>query len=257
MILGAALLVLVALALFVGGIATGATALYWACVAVSAVAAILLVLSRRQLGRPASQDAAPSRAGGAGPGAPRTDAGPARAGEVPPVQRTGPPPFPPPAAHRDADEAQVPDAEAREAQDDDAEVREAAPEPVEETGMMPHGDGVVPSAAQMPSGTTSVTDGTAAPPPARRTVDEEDDPAIEEVEVTDLLLVMDLHDEVVVVDEHPRYHLAGCRWLRGRTAIPLPIDEARTDGFTPCAVCEPDRHLAAVERKRRTGRGAS
>ena len=43
MITAAALLVLVALGLFVGGIAAGSTALYWACVAVSAVAAVLLV----------------------------------------------------------------------------------------------------------------------------------------------------------------------------------------------------------------------
>jgi hypothetical protein len=83
------------------------------------------------------------------------------------------------------------------------------------------------------------------------------EPPLEEVEVTDLLLVMDLHDEVVVVDEHPRYHLAECSWLRGRSTIPLPVDEARTDGFTPCGVCTPDRHLAGVERDRRSRRGAS
>jgi hypothetical protein len=86
---------------------------------------------------------------------------------------------------------------------------------------------------------------------------EGDDPAVEEVEVTDLLLVMDLHDEVVVVDEHPRYHLPDCAWLRGRDAIPLPLDEARADGFTPCSTCEPDRRLAATERARRAGRGSS
>ena len=50
--------------------------------------------------------------------------------------------------------------------------------------------------------------------------------------------------EVLVVDEHPRYHLAGCAHLAGRTAIPLPLDEARTDGFTPCGVCRPDATLA-------------
>ena len=77
------------------------------------------------------------------------------------------------------------------------------------------------------------------------------DPPVEDVEVTDLLLVVDLRDEVLVVDEHPRYHLGGCRWLTGRTTVPLPIDEARTDGFTPCALCAPDRHLAERERGRR------
>jgi hypothetical protein len=82
------------------------------------------------------------------------------------------------------------------------------------------------------------------------------EPPLEEVEVTDLLLVVDLRDEVLVVDEHPRYHLAGCRSLSERETIPLPIDEARTDGFTPCGICEPDRHLADRERSRRTGRSS-
>jgi hypothetical protein len=111
---------------------------------------------------------------------------------------------------------------------------------------------------QPPAGAISVTDGTAARQPTDPMVGEDDDEApVEEVEVTDLLLVMDLHDEVVVVDEHPRYHLADCSWLRGRTTIPLPLDEARTDGFTPCGVCSPDRHLAAAERDRRARKGAS
>ncbi len=77
------------------------------------------------------------------------------------------------------------------------------------------------------------------------------EPGIEEVEVTDLLLVVDLTDEVLVVDEHPRYHLEGCRFLAGRETFPLPLDEARTDGFTPCALCAPDRHLADRERARK------
>jgi hypothetical protein len=82
------------------------------------------------------------------------------------------------------------------------------------------------------------------------------EPPIEDVEVTDLLLVVDLRDEVLVVDEHPRYHLGGCRGLAGRETIPLPLDEARTDGFTPCGWCQPDRTLAERERGRRAGRGA-
>jgi hypothetical protein len=80
------------------------------------------------------------------------------------------------------------------------------------------------------------------------------DPPAEDVEVTDLLLVVDLKDEVLVVDEHPRYHLAGCVHLRGRTPIPMPHDEARTDGFTPCGVCEPDHTLAEKVRARKAAR---
>ena len=77
------------------------------------------------------------------------------------------------------------------------------------------------------------------------------EPGVEEVEVTDLLLVVDLTDEVLVVDEHPRYHLDGCRFLAGRETFAMPLDEARTDGFTPCALCAPDRHLADRERARK------
>lgn len=80
------------------------------------------------------------------------------------------------------------------------------------------------------------------------------DPPAEDVEVTDLLLVVDLKDEVLVVDEHPRYHLAGCVHLRGRTPLPLPHDEARSDGFTPCGVCEPDHTLAEKVRARKAAR---
>jgi hypothetical protein len=80
------------------------------------------------------------------------------------------------------------------------------------------------------------------------------EPPLEEVEVTDLLLVMDLRDEVLVVDEHPRYHLSGCSYLVGTETFPMPIDEARSDGFTPCGSCAPDRHLAQLARQRKSGR---
>jgi hypothetical protein len=85
---------------------------------------------------------------------------------------------------------------------------------------------------------------------------EEGEPPVEEVEVTDLLLVVDLQDDVFVLDEHPRYHLAECPRLVGHEAIPLPLDEARTDGFTPCGICSPDRTMAERERARRAGRSA-
>ncbi|MGY1698039.1 hypothetical protein ACI780_24360 [Geodermatophilus sp. SYSU D00814] len=80
------------------------------------------------------------------------------------------------------------------------------------------------------------------------------DPPEEDEEVTDLLLVVDLDDEVRVVDEHPRYHLADCAWLAGRETVPLPVREARADGFTACARCGPDAHLAHRERARRAAR---
>lgn len=162
---------LLGLGLFIAGVVTGGTVLYWGCVAVCVVAAVLLVLVRRQTGAAKPE---PGKA--------------PRPAETPPADS-------PPA------EQEAPAASAH------APVREPAAEPVERP-----------------------------------------DPGVEEVEVTDLLLVVDLTDEVLVVDEHPRYHLAGCAWLAGRETIPLPLDEARSDGFTPCAVCSPDRNLAERAR---------
>jgi hypothetical protein len=167
-IAAAALLVLLGLGLFVAGVVTGVTALYWGCVAVCVVAAVLLVAVRRRTGTTTPEPApGPATPEAAAPGDP------------------GPP---------------------------------AEPAPVE--GSLP--------------------------PP-----EEQPDPGVEEVEVTDLLVVVDLTDEVLVVDEHPRYHLAGCTWLAGRETIPIPLDEARSDGFTPCAVCSPDRNLAERARAAR------
>jgi hypothetical protein len=152
----AAGLLLVGLALFVAGILTGTTALYWACVAACLVAAILILRVWRQL-------------------------------DTPP-----------------------------------------------------------PATADEPSAPAAGVSGESFATPA-----EPADPPVEEVEVTDLLLVVDLTDEVLVIDEHPRYHLAGCVHVAGRTTIPLPLDEARTDGFTPCAVCAPDSTLAERARRRK------
>ena len=73
MILAAGLLVLVGLGLFVAGVVTGATALYWACVAVCVVAAVLLIAflrcgrwRRRRVGA-GRRDAEPPTAPGASP----------------------------------------------------------------------------------------------------------------------------------------------------------------------------------------------
>ena len=49
MIVGAGLLLLIGLGLLVAGVVTGVTAMYWACVGVCLVAAVLLFLVRRQL----------------------------------------------------------------------------------------------------------------------------------------------------------------------------------------------------------------
>lgn len=95
-----------------------------------------------------------------------------------------------------------------------------------------------------------------APPPALAPEPEPDDPepGEEATDAADLLIVNDLSVEVVVVDEHPRYHLTRCTWLSGKETIPLPVSEARELGFTPCARCGPDAVLA---KQHRASRGAT
>jgi hypothetical protein len=75
------------------------------------------------------------------------------------------------------------------------------------------------------------------------------EPAEEDTDAADALVVSELTDEVLVLDERPRYHLAGCGWVGDRPTIPLPVNEARQLGFTPCARCAPDATLAAHTRR--------
>jgi hypothetical protein len=74
------------------------------------------------------------------------------------------------------------------------------------------------------------------------------EPGEERPDAAAAAIVAKLDDEVVVVDEQPRYHLAGCRSIRGREAIPLPVKEAVEYEFTPCEVCTPVRVLSARNR---------
>jgi hypothetical protein len=91
------------------------------------------------------------------------------------------------------------------------------------------------------------TEGVAEPPPG--SPDQVDvEPGEEDTDAADSLIVSELVDEVRVLDERPRYHLADCSWLASRASLGLPITEARQLGFTPCAVCRPDSTLAARKR---------
>ncbi|MGY1777583.1 hypothetical protein ACI8AV_17120 [Geodermatophilus sp. SYSU D00804] len=253
MIVAAALLVLAGLALFVLGVVTAVTAWYWACVGACALAAVLLVVAR--LRAPAG-----TRVPDAGRTPGRTDAPPRTertSTERTRTERTST--EPPRSAGRTADRpAEAPrpgEAPAAPVRAEEAAAGEPAPaERPARAGRheAPETDGppAGPAAAEAPA--------RAPAQPARgaatgASLNGGDTPE-EDVEVTDLLLVVDLTDEVLVVDEHPRYHLADCPWLAGRETIPLPVHEARTDGFTPCAVCGPDAHLATVERARRAAR---
>jgi hypothetical protein len=106
-----------------------------------------------------------------------------------------------------------------------------------------------PPAEPEPTADVEIAD----PDPVAPIVDESE-PGEEATDASDLLVVSELPAEVRVVDEHPRYHLEQCGWLRGRATLSLPISEARQLGFTPCARCGPDAVLAA---KHRAGKGAT
>ncbi|MBK1788390.1 hypothetical protein [Prauserella cavernicola] len=80
------------------------------------------------------------------------------------------------------------------------------------------------------------------------------EPAEEQTDAADLLVISSLETEVLVVDEFPRYHVSGCTWLETKDTIPLPAKEARELGFTPCALCGPDATLAAQHREKRKSR---
>jgi hypothetical protein len=79
-------------------------------------------------------------------------------------------------------------------------------------------------------------------------------PGEEDTDAADLLVIYELTDEVLVIDEQPRYHLARCRWPDHERAERLPVREARQLGFTPCDRCRPDTILA---RKYRAGRATT
>lgn len=225
---------LLGLGLFVGGLLTGVPALYWACVAACAVAAVLLVLARRQGGEPA----APTGGSVADrPAAPPGTGERAAAGPTTTFPATGSTAALP-AVHDDPQRSSgAPRGEA-----DAADGSSAPPD----AGPARTSPGIPVAPSVTASRSSRAPD--AAPLVGRG------EPPLEDVEFTDLLLVVDLPDEVLVVDEHPRYHLPGCPQLFGRETIPLPLAEARTDGFTPCGVCRPDGTLADRVRARRRGR---
>jgi hypothetical protein len=74
------------------------------------------------------------------------------------------------------------------------------------------------------------------------------EPGEEKPDAAELATVSALDDEVLVIDEHPRFHLAGCQVLAGGESIPLPAKEAIEFGFSPCSVCSPVRVLASRNR---------
>lgn len=83
------------------------------------------------------------------------------------------------------------------------------------------------------------------------------EPGEEDTDAADLLVVYELTDEVLVIDEHPRYHLTRCPWPDHARAERLPVREARELGFTPCDRCRPDTALARRHRAASATTGGS
>ncbi|NIJ11288.1 hypothetical protein FHU38_001632 [Saccharomonospora amisosensis] len=124
-----------------------------------------------------------------------------------------------------------------------------------ETGRAePAAESAVASGQNSATDPSATTTGTARAPRAGAVEERDGDPAEEETDAADLLVVSELDAEVLVVDEHPRYHLSGCDWLEARATIPIAVKEARELGFTPCALCGPDATLASRRRGKRTFR---
>jgi len=116
--------------------------------------------------------------------------------------------------------------------------------PAEQTELMT-------TEGELDGSATTAIDPETEPEPAEAVTQpgETGDPGEEQTEESDLAVVSELDDEVVVVDEYPRYHLTECAWLAGRDLIPIGVSEARQLGFTPCVRCGPDAALAAKHRE--------
>jgi hypothetical protein len=103
----------------------------------------------------------------------------------------------------------------------------------------PPGQWAQPAAAEQANGAQGGDE------PAQPDAGADGEPSTEEHEPAEAALVATLEDEVVVIDEQPRYHVPGCRALTAHEPIPLPAREAVELGFTPCGWCRPNHTLAA------------
>jgi hypothetical protein len=219
-IAAAGLLVLVGVGLFVGALVTDVTVLYWACVAACVLAAVLLLRARIAMGR--------------------EDRGSRR--QAPDERDWGDDLSPAPRGRPGVDPDDATDAPVDEPRPRRMSALERPPVGPT-TGGFPR---VPPETERRPPAV--------APTPSPGAPGAPGGPPEEDVEVTDLLLVMDLRDEVLVVDGQPRFHLVECPFVAGGGTVPLPVAEARADGFGPCGTCRPVQHLADTARARRSAR---
>ncbi|MEU4249924.1 hypothetical protein AB0F15_21195 [Amycolatopsis sp. NPDC026612] len=132
---------------------------------------------------------------------------------------------------------EVPATEAGPAPEPAAAAERVEPAEEEQTTLIPASGDLGDTPAETPADASAETETKA-----------DSDPGVEETPEADVAVLAELEDEVVVVDEHPRYHLRTCVWLGTRDPIPIGVGEARQLGFTPCARCRPDATLVAAHR---------
>ncbi|TCO56660.1 hypothetical protein [Actinocrispum wychmicini] len=215
------LLVVAALGLLIAALTTANTLWAWLSVLISVVAAGLLVTDwvrtrRRRSQAALATDKAPSAAAVTAP----PESAAEFTSELPPRQSLGP---------------QISRLDLRTVSD-------------EELDAVFNGPSAAEPITSAPVTSAPITSGPVTSAPV--TLDPNVEPPEENTDATDRLVVGELTDEVVVIDEHPRYHLATCAWLGDRQTLPLAISEARDLQFTPCAHCAPDATLAASHRAR-------
>lgn len=239
------LLLVASLALLVSGLITGGTPLVVTSIVASVLAAYAISRYRNRqpaTGRsgtrsaapaptaPAEPPAAPAEPPAAPPGRPAVLAGASRsAGRVAGPVATGPEPVPTgsePAAGR-PEHAVAGSADTYSQAAHRQETPHLAP-----GDPLPGGEG--------PDGESPDGEG-----PDGEGPDGEDPPVAE----TDPPLRSRGDEPVWVIDGRPRYHLAGCGFLLGRDPEPVPLRQAVEDGFTPCALCDPDSGLVAAANR--------
>lgn len=226
--------VLGAIGLLIVGLVQSDPDLVWASIGASAAGGLAVVAASIQRSRSLRRAAAANKHTGVAPS-------PSRRAAVPAAIRQ--PEFTPPKAA-----AAQPKPEPTEPDKEDVEVTAQARPTIEAVTETP-----TPPPAVVGTDVVEATDEVVAPTNAEPDSDDPaDEPPEEDVDMADLLVIIDLTDEVLVVDLRPRYHLSGCTHLQGREAIPLPVNEAREDGFTPCALCQPDAALAGAVRQARS-----
>ncbi|PRX46495.1 hypothetical protein B0I33_10772 [Prauserella shujinwangii] len=242
------ILVLAALGLVVTALVTADSLWAWISIGVSLLAGLVLVVDwlRRRSARPdAEQAGAPPETAESSESAENTEN----------LESTG-------TSTSDTSAGAEPE-DADRAGDTDGAQDTQGTQDTQDTGDTEAAEDTGPAAdseAAAPAADTASTErsGEAAPtallPSSGELGGARDEPGEEDTDASDVLVVSSLDVEVLVVDEHPRYHLQDCSWLADRATIPIAVAEARELGFTPCARCAPDATLAARHREKRKSR---